>query len=285
MTLGCRSDKRSPMSKAWAARQAWPSALVIGVDNNDVVEQAVGLHAIDVAANDLTIVSEADLVVLAAPVLQNVQLLARLADYIDKPAIVTDVGSTKRTIVEAASSLPSHLTFVGGHPLGGSTGTGIQAARADLFAGRPWLFTPSATDGAEPGADVQDAVQRLFEFAKGLGASPYTVDASRHDHLMAYISHMPQVLVSALTQVVGDAVGEEGLSLSGRGLRDTTRLAASPTDIWADICASNADELGPALDAVIDALRRLRGDLGNREAIAELFEAARRWRAALIDPR
>jgi prephenate dehydrogenase len=272
-------------SIALAARQAWPSALVIGVDRNEVVEQAVVLHAIDVAASDLAIVSEADLVVLAAPVRENVRLLARLPEYIDKPVVVTDVGSTKRAIVEAAANLPPHMTFVGGHPLGGSTGTGIQAARADLFAGRSWLFTPPAPGDGEPESGVQEALRQLFEFAKALGAMPHTIDASRHDHLMAYISHLPQLLVSALMQVVGDAVGDEGLGLSGRGLRDTTRLAASPVDIWWDICASNADELGPAIDVLVEVLQRLRGNLDNREVIAEVFEAARRWRAALTDPR
>jgi prephenate dehydrogenase len=272
-------------SIALAARQAWPSALVIGVDSNEVVEQAVVLHAIDVAASDLTIVSEADLVILAAPLGENLRLLARLPDYVDKPVVVTDVGSAKRAIVDAASNLPPHFTFVGGHPLGGSTGTGIQAARADLFAGRPWLFTPSAAGAAEPAAGAHEPVVRLFEFARGLGARPEAIDPVRHDHLMAFISHMPQMLVSALMQVVGDEVGDEGLALSGRGLRDTTRLAGSPTDIWTDVCAGNADEIGPALDAIIVVLQRLRGNLDKREAIAEVFAAARRWRAALTDPR
>jgi prephenate dehydrogenase len=253
------------------------------VDTKDVLEEAVRLHAVDVGAEDLTIVSEADLVILAAPVDENLRLLAQVPDYIDKPVIVTDAGSTKRAIIEAASTLPAHITFVGGHPLGGSTATGIRAARPDLFVGRPWVFTPPA--GADQAEGAQAALQRLSEFAKGLGAIPHAIDAARHDHLMAYISHMPQVLVSVLMQVVGDEVGEEGLALSGRGLRDTTRLAASPAGIWADICSTNADEIRQAMDAVIRALTDLRDDLDQREAIAELFEAARHWRAALGDPR
>ncbi len=269
-------------SIALAARQIWASGLVIGVDSNEVLERAVALHAIDVASSDLTIVSEADLVILAAPADENVRLLSQLPDYIDKPVIVSDVGSTKRSIVEAASRLPAHVTFIGGHPLGGSASAGIQAARADLFAGRPWLFTPR--DETEDGVKASDALERLFEFVKGLGAVPRTMDAARHDHLMAYISHMPQLVVSALMQIVGDAVGEEGLSLSGRGLRDTTRLAGSPPRIWTDICAANADEIGPALDGLIDALTRLRLGLHDREAIERLFEAARRWRGMVPGP-
>ncbi len=270
-------------SLALAARQRWPSALVIGVDRKDVIERAVQLHAIDVAASDLTIISEVDLVVLAAPVTENLRLLVELPRHIDRPVVVTDVGSTKRDIVEAASRLPPRITFVGGHPLAGSTAAGIQGARADLFAGRPWLFTPlSASDSGHypPGGEIE-SLARLFEFTKGLGAAPLAIDAARHDHLVAYISHMPQLLVSALMQVVGDAVGEEALSLSGRGLRDTTRLAASPAQIWTEICASNADEIGPAIDGVIAALKLLRDNLDDPQTIERVFEAARRWRGVL----
>lgn len=266
-------------SLALAARQVWPAALVIGVDRNEVLEQAVARHAIDVAASDLTIVSEADVVILAAPVLQNIEVLHRLPDYIDKPVIVTDVGSTKRAIVEAGATLPPHLTFVGGHPLAGSTRSGIEAARPDLFATRPWLFTPRAGKNAR-GAEGE-AVRRLFQFVQALGAVPEAMDAGAHDHLVAFISHLPQLAASALMQAVGDAVGEEGLALTGRGLIDSTRLAGSPADIWADICASNADEIGPALDSLVDLLQRLRRGLRDREAIDSLFGAANRWRTAL----
>ena len=109
------------------------------------------------------------------------------------------------------------------------------------------------------------------------------MDAARHDRLVAFISHLPQLTASALMRIVGDRVGDEGLGLSGRGLRDTTRLAGSPGDIWADICASNADEIRPAIDALIDVLRRLRDRVGDRDAIADLFDAANRWRSALDD--
>ncbi len=266
-------------SLALAARQTWPAGLVIGVDSNEVLEQAVARHAIDVAAGDLTIVREADLVVLAAPVLQNIEILRALPDYIDKPVLVTDVGGTKRAIVEAAGALPRHFTFVGGHPLAGSTHSGIAAARADLFSGRPWVFTPDGGEGAS--GPTGEALPRLVQFATALGAVPHAMDAGAHDHLVALISHLPQLASSALMQAVGDAAGQQGLALSGRGLIDTTRLAGSPADIWADICASNADEIGPALDTLIELLQRIRGGLHDREAIGRLFDAANRWREAL----
>ena len=100
-------------SLALAAREVWPSALVIGVDDKDVLERAMVQHAIDVAADDLVVVSEADLIVLAAPVEENISLLSRLDDFVPGHAVVTDVGSTKRAIVAAARTLPPRFTFVG----------------------------------------------------------------------------------------------------------------------------------------------------------------------------
>lgn len=265
-------------SVALAARRVWPAGLVIGVDRNDVIALAVARHAIDVAASDLTIVSEADLVVLAAPVLQNIEILRALPDYIQKPVVVTDVGSTKRAIVEAARALPPRFTFIGGHPLAGSTRSGIENARTDLFAARPWLFTP---DRGEAAGAHADALSRLFQVAEAIGAAPHAMEAGAHDRLVAVISHLPQLAASALMQAVGEAAGEEGLTLSGRGLIDTTRLAGSPAGIWAEICATNADEIGPAIDALIALLQRVRDGLDDREAITRLFEAADRWREAL----
>src|SRR5881397_1464174 len=104
-------------SIALAARQIWPTALVIGVDHKDVLEEAMRRHAIDVAADDLVVLAEADLVILAAPARQNIALLADLDENVRQPAIVTDTGSTKRAMVEAAKALPPRFTFVGGHPL------------------------------------------------------------------------------------------------------------------------------------------------------------------------
>ncbi|HKF66953.1 MAG TPA: prephenate dehydrogenase/arogenate dehydrogenase family protein, partial [Vicinamibacterales bacterium] len=107
-------------SIAMAAREIWPTSLVIGVDNKDVLETAMRLHAIDVAADDPVVLAEADLVILAAPVRQNIELLGMLDENVRPPAVVTDVGSTKRVMVEAARTLPPRFRFVGGHPLGGA---------------------------------------------------------------------------------------------------------------------------------------------------------------------
>jgi prephenate dehydrogenase len=262
-------------SIALRARELWPSSLVIAVDQKDVLEIAMRLHAIDVAADDLIVLAEADLVVLAAPVRQNIELLEQLHENIRQPAIVTDTGSTKREIASAARALPPRFTFIGGHPLAGAAHGGLEHARPDLFVGRPWLLTSPSTD--QGGA----ALDKLSAFVSALGAEPRVMQADAHDRLLAYLSHLPQLTASALMQVVGDAVGQDGLGLAGRGLADTTRLASSPDDIWKDIAATNADQIGPALDALIEVLQALRNDLPEGDRLAEVFTDARRWRERL----
>ncbi len=261
-------------SIALAARELWPSTLVVGVDRADVLETAMRLHAIDVGASDLNVLAGADLVILAAPVKQNVALLAQLAEHIEQPAVVTDTGSTKREMLAAAAGLPERLTFVGGHPLGGSAVGGLEHARADLFRNRPWILTP------EPG--TPDAVVgKLSAFVTALGSTSSVMPADEHDRVLAFLSHLPQLTASALMGVVGKAVGGDGLALAGRGLIDTTRLASSPPGIWRDITASNADQIGPALDALIAVLQSLRDDLPSAARLDEVFADAAVWRQHL----
>jgi prephenate dehydrogenase len=261
-------------SIALAAREIWPKALVIGVDAKDVLETAMRLHAIDVAADDLIVLAEADVVILAAPVRENIAILADLDANVRTPAVVTDTGSTKRAVVDAARFLPARFTFVGGHPLGGAAAGGLEHARPDLFAGRPWLLTPASDAGGR-------AVEQLSAFARALGADPRVVSSEAHDRLLAFLSHLPQLTSSALMEVVGDAVGDEGLALAGLGLVDTTRLASSPPGIWRDVAATNADDIGSALDALIALLQDLRRDLTAGDRLTEVFTAARRWRGVL----
>ena len=264
-------------SIALAAREIFPSGLVIAVDSKDVLEQAMVKHAIDVAADEPYVIADADLVILAAPVRQNLQLLAQLEEHIEKAAVVTDVGSTKRSIVAAARALPPRFTFVGGHPMGGASRGGFGAARPDLFKGRPWIFTPHSDTAGE-------ALEKLFAFTSALGAVPKTMDAAEHDRLLAFVSHLPQLTASALMAAIG-AAASEALPLAGRGLVDTTRLAASPPGIWEDIAATNADRIRAALDALIGRLTEVRNGLDDPHVIERLFEEANRWRDKLVENR
>jgi prephenate dehydrogenase len=272
-------------SIALAVRERWPSIRIVGVDQPAVLAHALGGGAIDRAVESIGEIGSPELVILAAPVQQNIALLRQLAslgggsaDAAPRKSIVTDVGGTKRDIVEVARELKPAFAFVGGHPIGGAERGGFGFARPDLFAGRPWIFTP---DGSTP----KDALTTLEVFALGLGARPAKLDAAAHDRLMAYLSHLPQLASSALMEVVGRGATPEGLRLAGRGLVDTTRLASSPASVWKDICASNADAVGSALDDLIARLTELRADLTRGAAIETIFDDAGRWRAELMKGR
>jgi prephenate dehydrogenase len=261
-------------SIAFAARRAWPDAVIVGVDRDDIVTAARQLGAVREGATDLTVLRDADLIVLAAPVRQNQKVLHALPDVVHGDAIVTDTGSTKRSTLEAARQLPARLRFVGGHPLAGAARGGIEASRADLFERRPWLLTPTSST-------APDAIDRIEQFVSGLESVPLRLDAEAHDRILAYTSHLPQLTASALMHVVGEAVGERGLRLSGGGLADTTRVAASPATIWTDICATNADEILPALDALLRALGDMRERLAADRSIEAIFDSASRWRTRI----
>ena len=266
-------------SIALAVRERWPAVRVVAVDRPAVLAHAAGSGAIDRAAGSVTEVGHPDLLVLAAPVRQNVQLLTQAAQCLHASTLVTDVGGTKRDIVAAAKSLPEGAPpFVGGHPIGGAEHGGFGFARPDLFRGKPWIFTPDR-------ATTPDALERLSHFVRGLGARPTTMDAAEHDRLMAFVSHLPQLTASALMEVVGRATGSDGLRIAGRGLTDTTRLASSPASIWREVCATNADVLEAALDALIASLTRLRADLKEGDAVDRVFDEAARWRAELMKGR
>jgi prephenate dehydrogenase len=261
-------------SVAMAAHRAWPDVQVAGVDRGAALDAARLVTAFDILGDTVDVLVGADVVVLAAPVSQNIALLAALAAVLDQPALITDTGSTKRATVEAAANLPDHLTFVGGHPLAGAARGGLSLARADLFTGRPWLITPG------PSTRSPEDVNRLAAFVAGVGGEPRIMDAADHDRLFAFLSHLPQLAASALMHTVGEAAGDR-IDLAGPGLVDTTRLATSPADIWKDICATNADAIGPALDAFIAALGDLRSGLDRGDAVPRVFASAARWREAI----
>ena len=262
-------------SIALGLRERWPACRIVGIDRPAVQAHARGSNAIDRAAASLADAGEVDLIILAAPVGQNLLLLEDAARQAGPRTVITDVGGTKRDIVAAARGLSRPGAFVGGHPIGGAERGGFGFARPTLFAGRPWIFTPD-------GEPEENALSRLFAFARGLGAVPTTLDPERHDRVMAYVSHLPQLTATALMQVAGSGAHADGLRLSGRGLLDTTRLASSPASVWRDICASNADLITGALDELIAALTALRADLNGDATLEALFADAARWRGELL---
>src|SRR5215218_6686913 len=199
-----------------AVKRRWPDVEIIGVDRQAVLETARRLCVVDGGGETLAAAAGAELVVLAAPVLQNAAALRALPDHLDH-GLVTDAGSTKRTMMETAAALPDRLEYIGGHPLAGAAASGVEAARPDLFDDRPWILTPSSRAS-------ESAIDLVSQLVNGLRAVPTVMPADDHDRLLAYLSHLPQLAVTALMHVVGGYAGPEGLALAGRGLRDTTRL-------------------------------------------------------------
>src|SRR5260221_12268789 len=244
-------------SIAQAASRRWPSLEIVPINPGTGLAGAAGT----------------DLVVLAAPVLANVDLLSELPAHISRDAIVTDTGSTRRVIVDAAERAPA-VQFIGGHPMAGAARGGLAQARPDLFDGRPWILTPPANHAPE-------SLARLEQFVEGLGAVPHIMSPELHDRLVGAVSHLPQLTATALMHVVGELPGDAGLGLAGAGAHARTRLATSPPDIWRDVAATNEDVLREALDSLIATLGELRDSLGSGQAIDEVFTSACRWREAL----
>ncbi len=220
------------------------------------------------AGDDPAALANADIVVLAAPVAAIVEWLPRLPALAPRARLITDAGSTKRTICGTARvvGLPR---FVPGHPMAGGTASGPAHARADLFDGRPWLLV----DDTVPTGLHDEATA----FVAALGAAPvWLPDAATHDAIVAAVSHLPQVVSSVLRSTIIDAVGEEGLHLAGGGYRDTTRLAASAVSVWAPILETNADLIAPLLRQVARELDAVTDRLTDHGAVTALFARAQR---------
>lgn len=263
-------------SIALAVRNRWPSMRIVGLDRASALAHAAGSGVFDRAVTSLDDLGAPALIVLAAPVQEIIRLLPEFVPRLTGVEAITDVGGTKRRVVETARPLSLDGRYIGGHPIGGAERGGFGFARPDLFAGQPWILTPD--EDASPAA-----LERLCAFVRGLGAKPSTMTAAQHDQLMAFVSHLPQLTSTTLMDVVGTAAGQAGLEMAGRGLSDTTRLASSPSEIWRDICDTNPDEIGKALDVLIARLTALRADIdGSKGTFEVIFEAAARWRADLI---
>jgi prephenate dehydrogenase len=205
-------------------------------------------------------VEGASLVVLCAPVGALPRLVRAAWPHLAPGAVLTDAGSVKRSVVEAALACPARAgaSFVGGHPMAGSERSGFEASDPDLFEGRVALVTPTADT---PDAAVA-AVTALWE---GLGSTVRRLSPEVHDHLVAQISHVPHLAAYALVS----AADGEALPLVGRGFVDTTRIAASAEVLWSDIFRENRGAVLDALGRYEGVLRRWR-DLVSRGDFAAL---------------
>jgi len=259
-----------------ALKQRQLARRVIGVARrSETIPQAIELGAIDEGGLDpLAAVSEADLVILATPVLQMAGLLRAIAPALPAGCIISDAGSSKADITSVADSLGLG-EFVGGHPMAGSEKKGVDYARADLFVGATYFLTPTVhTDG--------DAVSRVAQLVQGLGALPVVLSPERHDRIVAVTSHLPHLLAASLMKLILNETTRDPLTGKGMatGLRDVTRTTSGDVEMWRDVYVSNRGRLLEALESFGAVCAEVRALLekGEASAIAEWLAGAKRFR-------
>ncbi|HEY4089044.1 MAG TPA: prephenate dehydrogenase/arogenate dehydrogenase family protein [Bryobacteraceae bacterium] len=228
-----------------ALRKAGFTGAIVGVSSPRSIEAAVKRGAIDSGAALEQAAAEADLIFLSQPISGILETLKHLDPLVKPGALVSDAGSTKAAICETAAVHLRRARFVGGHPMAGKEQRGAEAADADLFRGRPWILTNSTA------TEFQAWLEKI-------GAQIRILDASTHDRLVAWSSHLPQLASTALAAAI-QTQQPEATAVAGPGLTDMTRLALSSYDLWRDILDTNQTEVAAALDAYIAKLQTLRG--------------------------
>jgi prephenate dehydrogenase len=270
-------------SFALALKQAGVVGRVIGVGRTAAsMAEAKRLGIVDEIASDYACVSNATLVMLAMPVGQTRSVLQALAPHLGPSTVVTDAGSTKGDVVDAArdvlgSALPR---FVPGHPVAGTEHSGPKAAFADLYRGRRVVLTP--LEQTHP-----DAIAMVRGAWVTCGAAVFELSPQLHDQVLATVSHLPHLLAFALVdQVAAEPHAEQLFSFSAGGFRDFTRIASSHPEMWRDICLANRDALLAELAKYEGHLAGLRSALEAKDSheIEKVFSRARearnRWLAS-----
>ena len=272
-----------------ALRRAGFKGWITGVDiNADEAAVALRLGAVDAVftstAAGLTACRSADLIVLAVPVLAIMQWIERLAPVLAPDQLVTDTGSTKAALAELAARSFAGVgkaRFLPGHPMAGKESGGAALAEATLFEGAAWLFTP-----LDRTPDPLEAAWRGC--VQGFGARMLDLDPARHDRICAWVSHLPQMVSTAMAALFADEFAQEPdmaadfAHIGGRALREMTRLGASPYSMWRDVALTNTANLDATLFALEQRLAHLRENLKTPE-LREEFTRANRFRLARAD--
>jgi prephenate dehydrogenase len=267
-----------------ALKQAGFAGIVTGIDTSSAeLSAALFAHSIDrVATSEFELreaAERADVIVLAVPVLAVLDWMQRLAPVLKPHQLVTDAGSTKLKIAEMAREQFNHegtARFLPGHPMAGKESGGAALAEAELFRNATWLFTP--VDGAEQALEAE-----WRAWVGKFGAKAIDMDAGRHDEICAWVSHLPQMLSTALAALLeetfaGDpARRDEIAAIGGRALREMTRLGASPYSMWRDIALTNTEPIAATLHALEQRLAHLRENLRTPD-LKEEFRLANEFR-------
>jgi prephenate dehydrogenase len=252
---------------------------IVGCDREGTLERARARGAIDDGTvNPGDAVRGSQVVVLATPVLAIVDLIERLGPALPAKTLLTDVGSTKTLVVEQAAKVfgkSAGKRFLAGHPMAGKEMSGVDYADADLFEKAVWFLTPL------PGQDLsglnlnEGLFAELAGWIDAIGARIAMLPAEEHDRLCAWISHVPQMISTALAAALVEEFGDEAplLAAGGRALQEMTRISASPYSMWRDIAISNKSNLEKALWKVEQRLAHIRENLATRELAAEFEQA------------
>jgi prephenate dehydrogenase len=265
-------------SFALAARQAGFGGRVIGCDREAVLEQARKRGAIDGGFSDPAEAARgADVILLATPVGAIIDLIERIGPTAPLHSLLTDVGSTKAEIAARARAVFGQQAgerFLPGHPMAGREQGGIENADAELFRGALWVTTPLG--------ELSKLGTEFLELVAATSARVLSMDAERHDRLCAWLSHLPQMVATALAAGLAEEfrADPQALEMAGPALREMTRTAASPYGMWRDIALTNRGNLQEALLQLEQRLAHVRENLSTRELAAE-FDLANNFRRSL----
>ncbi|MBR6712612.1 MAG: prephenate dehydrogenase/arogenate dehydrogenase family protein [Selenomonadaceae bacterium] len=246
------------------------------------MRRAMELGAVDLATSNLQeVVEDADIIFLSPPVLQIVPMVKKILPFLKSGAILTDAGSTKQFIwQELRKILPPDIFYIAGHPMTGKEKSGVEVADKNLFKGKAYVI-------AEGTSAPPEAKDKLMSVLKLTEADFLEIDIAKHDRCASIISHVPHLTAAALVTLLNDAGNDldSCLKLVGGGFKDTTRIASSNADMWADICMTNGD-------AIANHLRDLQDILGNvitaierhdRQAIHDYFAKSKARRDKILE--
>ena len=264
-----------------ALRKKKFSGRIVGCDRESILEKARNCGAIDTGFSDPgDAVRGSQVVVLATPVLAIVDLIERVGPVLPEKALLTDVGSTKTAVVERATQVFGKSVgkkFLAGHPMAGKELCGVEFADPDLFRNAAWFLTPLPEQNLNEGIFAE-----YTGWIDQIGARIAMLPAQEHDRLCAWISHLPQMISTALAGALVEEFGADAplLQTGGRALQEMTRISASPYSMWRDIAISNKKNIEDALWKLEQHLAHIRENLATRQ-LAEDFELAHALRKSV----
>ncbi len=265
-----------------ALRAAGFKGTIVGWNRSpEQAQLALKMGAIDSVATDpIEAARASEVTVLAVPIFATIDFMERLAPVLGPDHLVTDVGSTKGMIAETAARLyntPGRAAFLPGHPMAGKERGGASLADANLFRGAVWLFTSDPAAKLSPrGAELVSDCRALVT---AMGAKILDIEPTRHDELVAWVSHLPQFTATALSALLEEEMGDapELKDVGGRALREMTRLGSSPFSMWRDIAHTNTEAIESALLALEQRLALIRENL-RTPVLRDEFERANKFR-------